>query len=161
MSDLMEDLRPVTAEKTNANRLALLERKIKGKLPDAYRQFLLRFNGGKPARRLFRFIERGHESTAAIRYLFADCSNSLYGIEAQLDLYAGRIPDHCLPIGCDSFGNLILLSVRTEDHGSIHFWDHESELSRPGSWNNVYKMAPGFNEFVASLMESGKETMGS
>src|SRR6478736_6542647 len=128
----MNTFRPITTDKTDGSRLAALEKRIRGILPDEYRQFLLSCNGGKPTHRAFRFIERGRESIGALRYLYGDCKERLYSIQDKIEVYSGRIPEYFLPIGCDSFGNLILLSLRKEDHGSVYFWDHERELPQPG-----------------------------
>jgi hypothetical protein len=151
----MANFTAVTSERTDPSRLARLEQKIQSALPEAYRQFLLRHNGGKPERRIFTFNEHGSESTDAIRYFYADCSNSLYSIEEKLRIYSGRIPQGHLPIACDSLGNLVLLSVNPGDYGAIYFWDHERELPRPGSRDNLYIVASSFEEFIESLREKG------
>jgi hypothetical protein len=144
---------PVTTERTDASRLARLEQKIRSALPDAYRQFLLQHNGGKPDRRIFSFVENGRESTDAVRCFYADCDHTLYSIDKKMQVYSGRIPDGCLPIACDPFGNQLLLSVAADDYGVIYFWDHERESSRAGGKDSLCLLASSFEEFVESLKE--------
>jgi SMI1 / KNR4 family (SUKH-1) len=143
---------PITSERADKGCIARLEQKFGCALPDSYRRFLIEFNGGKPERRVFTFIERGRESVAAIRYFYADCDSRAYSIEEKLRIYSGRIPEGYLPIACDSFGNLLLLSVSAQHHGEIYFWNHERELSRPGP-GDMHRVAAFFEELIANLKE--------
>jgi SMI1-KNR4 cell-wall len=149
----MLSFKPVTAERADEARIARLEQKLGYALPESYRQFLLQFNGGKPEKRLLTFVERDHEATAAIKYFFADCDIGLYSIEVKLKTYSGRIPEGYLPIACDSFGNLLLLSLSGEHRGEVYFWDHERELPQPGRSRNTHFVAATFEELIASLKD--------
>ena len=50
-----------------------------------------------------------------------------YTIDEKIKAYQGRVPPGLLPIGCDSFGNLLLLDFAARKRGAIYFWDHERE----------------------------------
>ena len=65
----------------------------------------------------------------------------------------GRLPIGWLPIAYDDCGNQLCISLRAGDRGSIHFWDHESELTpwrrrHPGTRALI---ARSFRALVAAL----------
>ena len=51
-----------------------------------------------------------------------------------------------LPIGSDSFGNLIVLQVDGEATGRVLFWDHEAEVSA-----SLTEISRSFTDFLAEL----------
>src|SRR5438128_1442884 len=79
-------------------------------LPEDYRDFLLKNNGGEPQPNGFTFrTEFGKEENSLIDKFFSLSSTGLlYSIEENLHEYKGRIPERQLPIACDPFGNLVL-----------------------------------------------------
>src|SRR5438874_2719786 len=94
------------------------EMSIAVRLPDDYREFLLRYNGGYPSPNGFR---GGDE---VLNHFFG-----LWQKHADLnyELLAHRrfIPEGMIPIASDPFGNAILLEVANPNRGRIWFWDHE------------------------------------
>jgi SMI1-KNR4 cell-wall len=78
-----------------------------------------------------------------------DCDDVNYSIHRKIEVFFGRFPSGCFPISGDAFGNLILLSVRDADYGSIYFWDHE----RDSATTELSRLAPSFEEFVVNLSE--------
>ena len=121
-----------------------------GKLPPDYRRFLLAINGGRPVKRRFGFLENAKKTESVVDWFFGDCADPDYGLIANLDVYEDRIPKSFLPIATDPFGNLILISLRAKDNGTIHFWDHEREDPDDSS-KNVQQLAKNFDDFVATL----------
>lgn len=59
----------------------------------------------------------------------------------------GRMPDGLVPIADAEGGNLVCVSVRSSDFGTVWFWDHESELVE----ESVVRIASDFDAFVADL----------
>src|SRR5438128_2090769 len=98
-----------------------LEKRLNARLPDEYRNFLLEHNGGEPSPQIFLINER--EGTDILRFLFGIGHDEYYSLTDNIEDYSDRIPANFIPIGCDTFGNLICLSIKGEDVGKVYFWD--------------------------------------
>lgn len=112
------------------------------RLPDDYRAFLIKHNGGYPDPDGFRGGD--------------DVLNFFYGLwQKHGDLnyeelsHRNFIPKEMIPIACDPFGNAVLLEVRGPHRGRVWFWDHERWGDPAGA---VSLLAGSFTEFVDSLV---------
>ncbi len=120
-------------------------------LPDDYKDFLKRENGGRPAPRKFKFTTRqGRREDGAVHYFFGLHEGLIGNLKGTLDRFRQRIPTGYLPVATDPFGNLILLKVTAPSLGSMHFWDHEKEEDLP-TLKNVSLIAGSFLEFIEGL----------
>lgn len=122
-------------------------------LPMDYRVFLLNNNGGVP-KKLFFFFENKNKSIFLSEFfgIFKDFNKNIL----LKQLYAGkRVPTNTLPIGRDSVGNLILLSVKGQDRGKVYFWDHEREAGegREPDYSNLTLIADSFDKFLKDLKD--------
>ncbi len=118
------------------------------KLPNDYRQFLLANNGGKPTKQANKSPE------TIVTYILGMHNGDYYAsLYRHIDMFAKRIPFSTFPIATDSFGNLFLLSVHSENYGQIFFWDHEGEPEiQDGHYvDNVSFVADSFAEFMNKL----------
>ncbi|MDR2344826.1 MAG: SMI1/KNR4 family protein [Planctomycetaceae bacterium] len=62
----------------------------------------------------------------------------------------GIMPPHFLPIGGDGGGDLVCLSLGSEDYGYIYCWNHEEEPYET-DYSQSYFVAKSFSEFMNSL----------
>jgi cell wall assembly regulator SMI1 len=132
--------------------LIRLESEIGHLLPQEYRQFLKDLNGGAPDPSGFIFETKDGQSDSSVRYfLTLDQNEKNYSLKVFLSRYKNRIPEGVIPIGCDSFGNLILIDLGARAVGSVYFWDHEKESMGKSTWDNVSTVSSSFNEFNALL----------
>jgi cell wall assembly regulator SMI1 len=138
---------PVAAPATN-DRVVALETRLGAQLPEDYRAFLLRFNGGKPLPAEFRLASG--RSGSDLHTLSALHEGELCNLETKIYLLGPRIPPGVLPIGTDSFGNAICLVLAGERRGQIWFWDHERDLDPP-DWSNMDLIADSFDAFMRGL----------
>jgi hypothetical protein len=148
---------PLTEE-----RLSQLEARLKGKLPEDYRQFLLRYNGGRPTLSRFTFEVDGEEQERVLEWLFAvhdqpyeepedwDPGNGelppYFGqpLEAAWDALRSEKPKAgMLPIGRDPGANLICLGYTGKRAGQIWYYDHDTV--------SFVRLAGSFTEFLGSL----------
>lgn len=137
-----------------------LEQRLGATLPEQYRAFLARQNGGEPTPSAFRFAHRsGPYTDGRVRYLFSvyDGKRSLEDRNALYKTrFSKRLPDEMVPIGADSFGNLVCLSVGAGEEGSVWFWNHDNEgqTASGAPWReNLSRIADSFDAFLAGLSD--------
>ena len=108
-------------------------------LPDDYRAFLLKYNGGFLAEENRYFQVRAEPGTPDPDCIIVD---ELYGIgrnEVRGDIddvwmaLSDVIPSDCLPIGNDGFGNEICLQIRGEFFGRVAYMNHEIQDASTGT----------------------------
>lgn len=127
-------------------------------LPDDYRAFLLKSNGGYPDVDVaFSFREGGRPSDSVLSQFYPlDKGSEDSNLDEVYEMFveAGRMPPNLVPIGDDAFGNQICLSVAGKDAGAVYFWDHEREpdpARKPVVFRNLSLIADSFSDFLASL----------
>ncbi|WP_261984016.1 SMI1/KNR4 family protein [Listeria booriae] len=70
-----------------------------------------------------------------------------------IEIYDERLPDGFIPIGIDSSGNAICVSINEDNSDNIYFWDHEEETENPNEMSNVFFLANNIEEFIDSFYE--------
>lgn len=124
-----------------------LEKKLKSRLPQDYRDFLLAYNGGSPNPNVFFISPKQQESNLSI--LFGITSKKAYDLWTNaLDAYED-MDRTLLPIGEDPGGNQIYMSLHPDTYGCIYFRDHE--LPAPDS---LFPIAASFTELLQKLHEA-------
>lgn len=126
------------------------------KLPNEYREFLLKYNFCKVDPKDFDFTlpnENIEGSSIDFFYGLNTNKDNLYqSLRFAYSTFQGRMPAVFKPIGSDPFGNQIIINL---EHGSIWFWDHEMEMDegKEPTMENIYFITPNFNLFLNSLYE--------
>jgi cell wall assembly regulator SMI1 len=110
-----------------------LERDLGFSLPAAYRNFLLRHNGARPADNTFAV---GENNASGVNH-FIPCDQI-----AKERQYIDHVSPKVIPIARDDCGNAVILDP--EDGGSVFFWDHEIP-------DDQIKLASGIDEFLELL----------
>lgn len=133
-------------------RVAVLEAKLRTRLPDDYREFLLEHNGGRPKPAKFVFARRiGPYTDSLVDWFLALYDGEHSNLETVCGWLANRIPDNLLPVAIDPFGNFVLLGLSGEHRGKVYFWDHEREPARQPDWSNIDLVADSFDAFLRGL----------
>ncbi|WP_457325296.1 SMI1/KNR4 family protein [Roseateles sp. P5_E11] len=90
-----------------------------------------------------------HDGRYAVDTLYAACSDKRYDLLSIRQEGAGfdLIPNYCLRIGEDSFGNAFCIDLREEPFGKVYFWDHEHAAGESG----LHLVASSFASFVEHL----------
>ena len=148
---ILEPLSPTGAVEATIQEL---ENELGRRLPEDYRRFLSEINGGRPNRARFTILSpEGATDSAVAWFLTLDPQESRYTISRYRTRYDDRVPAGVIPIGCDSFGNLILLDIGAREFGYIYFWDHERESMDDPYWDNIYMVSRSFDSFSQSLRD--------
>ena len=125
------------------------------KLPQDYKNFLLKTNGGIPEDEVeFSFIETNlltnetYNQGSDIHYFY----NNDELLSAYNNLTSEKLIQNVyVPIACDSFGNEILMCLENNcNFGSVFFADHESTNPNDSFWS-LFKISNSFTEFVNML----------
>jgi hypothetical protein len=128
-----------------------LEHQLGIALPESYKSFLLRYNGGRPKPEFFPIDGYDRCSSNAVHYFFGiGWSVQSINVDWNFRIYKGRLPEELLPIAGDGSGNLVCLAIRGARIGVVCFWDHDEEHVPP-TYNNVYLIAQTFTNFLESL----------
>jgi hypothetical protein len=143
-------------------RLAKLEARLKGRLPEDYRAFLLSHNGGRPTLCRFTFPVDGEEQASILEWFFAvhdqpheepdEWDETGGGLppyfgqpleEVWADLRSEKPKAGVLPIGRDPGENLVCLGYTGKRAGAVWWYDHETE--------SFTRLADSFTGFLSSL----------
>ncbi len=130
-----------------------LESIYKIQLPINYRNFLIKYNGGRPEPDCFNF--KDGTSGSDINMFFGLCKDYNYNLTAQIEIFKDRIPYSLFSIAEDSGGNIICIGIKGEYLGKIYFWDHELEadVGEVPDFSNITLIADSFQEFLDGLYD--------
>lgn len=138
-----------------------LEKKLKIKFPNEFKNFIVENNGGIPEQdMLFDFYDEVSETenTSVIRRFF-----SIYDDERDENRYdlvkiyktmviEKAISDRLIPIADDPAGNPICLSISEKDFGVVYYLNHEFEDVDTGFLIQS-KISDDFSQFLKDLYE--------
>lgn len=138
--------------------LVVCEQELGRTIPEPYRSFLLRHNGGTPEPNTFEWTtERGRRVGAGVGAFFAvhdaDGASDTLAYCAETWLRRDRVPADLFPIARERGGNLVLLGAGGERKGKVFYWDHNWEAGddEPPTYRNVHDLADSFEAFLAML----------
>lgn len=122
------------------------------KLPEDYKSFLCKFNGGKPESNEFDISGMGRSGGVSNFFGLLESrrpGDLLYEQQPLRD----RVPAKYLVIGNAAGGNSICVSLRQDTFGQVFFWDHELEADEgePPSFDNLFKIGDSFVVFFEGL----------
>lgn len=129
------------------------EKKIQSILPNDYKDFLIKFNGGRPLPASFKFFSDRTDASSVDQFLSLGKEKNS-NLEKYYYNYKNRIPSGFIPIAHDAGGNLVIMKLKNEDN-QIYFWDHELEADEGENPNmeNVYLICKSFSDFINNLYE--------
>jgi len=137
--------------KLSGKRIDEAERKLRVVLPEDYRAFLLRYNGGRPKPNLFPIRGLENNPFGGLHFFHGlDWEIESINLDWNFRILAGRIPSNFLSIATDTTGNQICLSLKGQDNGTMYYWDHDAEHAPP-TYDNVYFIAASFRAFLDSI----------
>ncbi len=147
MTEIKTHSQPITEKD-----ILTFEQKHNVQIPEAYRKFLLQYNGGYPDPNCFDIKKRGGSIMDCFYGLKAD--SNIRDMEQKSGVFKNRVPDKFIIIGGDQLGNLILIGVEGKYQDKVYFWDHEeeSDTDKP-IYSNIYPIAKNFDTFFSSLHE--------
>lgn len=100
-----------------------VEEKYDVVLPQQYKDFLCKYNGGHTPKTKFKVGKISSDIRAF--YGLGEVPFSFHTLDMK-----EWIENKLLPIACDSFGNYILIGLSNEGYGKIYFSNHEAGNKR-------------------------------
>lgn len=128
-----------TFGKTLSNEVSKFEKIINGKLPDYYKNFILKNNGGRPVPNIFSTLNGEYETD--IQFFFG-FGAGVYNLRNNHLNFQIELTKNFIAIAIDSIGSLILLNI---DSGEVYYFDHEIE--------EIFLISNSFKEFISNLYE--------
>jgi hypothetical protein len=129
-----------------------LEHQIGVHLPDEYRAFLLRFNGGKPSPYCFPIRGMPKNPYGVIREFYGiECPVLSSNLKWNCEVFWGDSPRDLLPIADTPGGNQLCLCLFGTDAGSIFLWDYYGAPRNPLSREGTFFVARSFQELIDGL----------
>lgn len=137
--------------------IAQFEAKQAINLPNDFRVFLLKTNGGKPKPHIFEYFRSNRSVHSSIRHFFSLDAASRYSFDKYLKTYKNRVPENLLPIATDYGSNLVCIAIKGENYGRVYFWDHDFEvIDENPDYSNVYLISGSFLSFISNLKDSNE-----
>jgi hypothetical protein len=153
---------PITNKgpRLDEKRVLAFEGKLRDRLPDDFRAFLLAVNGGEPPCEVV--APDGHDGTLLNvffgigqpkKYAYRDVEQVIENMQLR---DRGHYPPEAVPFGDDEFGNLFVIAVGGPRHGEVFFQAldvhpdrrHDTEWYRTRQFKRI---AGSFTEFLAML----------
>ena len=132
--------------------IAQIELALECRLPDDYREFLLRYGRG-----IVCLAGAESDVLPGLEALFGQAPGKHYDLLTNHEEFRGRLPGELVPIGetgCD----LVCLAVRGENRGRIYSWDPQEDPGwysgpppKPDIWSSSRLCARSFAELMDSL----------
>lgn len=122
--------------------IAIFEGQNKIKLPQEYKNFILKYNGGRTPKTKFKIDRVSSDVRAFYGLGNADKHYNFHKLINNMKILDDYLEDDMLPIGTTHFGDYIVLGIGKEENGSIFFRYHDRV-------KKYIKLADTLCEFVA------------
>ena len=141
-------------EPTNLEAIEKFETLIQAKLPNDYKQFLLKHNGGHPVPNSFKLSEPINEKNESIgiAWFYALYDGEVCNITTHFQHSRSKIPDEFLPIAYGSGGELCL-GIKGDDYGKLYYWTTNWSCWNKDDLNYLYYVCDSFTDFINGLYE--------
>lgn len=147
----LRDVGPPLTEEAISN----FERELEVRLPNPYRQFLLRNNGGRPPLDQDTVDVEGLPGSPTNIKVFFRIGGEVMSSELgwNRETLGERIAEDRLAIASDSFGSVFCISLQGADCGAVLFCDLQSVYGNFEAKPEFYPVAPDFDAFLNKLRE--------
>jgi hypothetical protein len=141
-------------------RIASFEGELGVSLPEQYRRFLLKTNGGRfsPPGTYAVDVEGAPGGSADVGDFFGiDDAVESCDLSWNRSTLSERIPDELLPIACDSGGSVFCLSLQGPDRGAVLYCDLQSVAFDYEATPKFYPVASNFEGFLNKICPLSEE----
>ena len=137
-----------SAPPTTELRLKRFERTVRAPLPDDYRAFLLRYNGGHPDPAGINLNLDGRQEYWRIHFFFGlDDQEESCSLDWAYEVTKDTRPAGTIPIANDEFGNMFYLRHSGPNSGAVYFGPTPSD----GAGVTAILVSESFSAFLEQL----------
>jgi cell wall assembly regulator SMI1 len=137
-------------EAIDKSTLASFESKLGIMLPDAYRRFLLKSNGGRPDPAYFD-VPSWPDGGISVGDFFGIRSQRAANLQFWIDEAGNELLPDFIPVADDPGGNLLCLRLTEPDRGAIYYWDASPDRDLDETTGTMFKVAESIDEFLKRL----------
>ena len=138
--------------------IAAFEKNLNINLPEDYKQFMIKNNGGMPEDDVvFNYFDNVTETEkrAVIQEFYIIYTEDNFEVDNIKNICKGFWNDEALPetmysFGSDPAGNILCISLSSDDYGSVYLCNHEFETIDTG-YMMPSKIADSFDGFLNAL----------
>ena len=143
---------------TNLEEIEEFEKLIGATLPDDYKQFLLKHNGGHPVVESFDLIEPINEFNPIIgvSWFYALYEGDVSNISREFKLSRDRLTDEYIPIAYNSGGEICIV-VRGDKYGRVYYLTTNWSYWKEEELNYLHLVSNSFTEFINGLYHADLE----
>jgi hypothetical protein len=118
-------------------------------LPNEYRQFLLKTNGGWPSH--IRFEVPGWPGKWAPLQYFFHLEDEKYSLEYWFEFLKDDLPEGMIAIAVDLGGNFICLDTVAPYEGEVYYWDSSQDYGLTDEDDTMFLVGETFDDFLDNL----------
>ena len=126
------------------------EQHIGFSLPDDYKEFLRKYNGGTPKIRYSTFTVADLDEEIPLHVLYGLCVDKKLDLHTWHSEYEDDLGEYSIIIGHDHGSGIIVL-VNEADVKEVYYWDHTFNFEQSSEEENTYKIADSFQDFIDGL----------
>lgn len=132
-------------------------------LPPDYRNFLLKFNGGRVYPRLFTHtigaLQAGpYVDSSSVTYVGIIYSWATVESHWRRETYGDGVPPNYLIFADTPGGIELLMSMNRDDYGKIYTWPHCSDIWGTDRNTKIYYQANNFTQLLKSLFDDDEQS---
>ena len=146
--------------KLSSKDLETAENELGYALPEAYKYFLLKYNGGVPVESYIDFeADKLKLPGDEVKKFYGLGVKSANDIVHKMKEIGYNLPEGLVLIANTHGGNFFLLSLRDDSFGQVFYKDHEFEDKSPFDPSNnilpesIVKISNSFDDFLVRLYE--------
>ena len=169
MGKVMNNIEVRESERpTNLEEIAEFEKLIGAKLPEDYKQFLLKHNGGHPLMDTFDLLEpiNEHNLTTCMSWFYAlyegdVCNLSLtFKYSRHYEHSKHILTDKYIPIASCNSDDLCIV-IKGEDYGKVFYFTRDWSFWKEEELDRLYLVSNSFTDFINGLKSEELEKDGS
>lgn len=131
-----------------------LEARIQFKMPQDYRQFMLKSNGGSVPRNVYYWVHANNlpeEEIEIKAFLGINPEEKVVDLSYWFDAYGYEYEGINTAQIALSDPGVIVLGYENDPRDGVYLWDDSLELETSTEDNCMYKIADSFEEFVSKI----------
>jgi hypothetical protein len=151
----MNDIEVIEPKRqTSLTEIAEFELLIDAQLPQDYKQFLLKHNGGHPIMDAFDLPKpiNKNSPTIGVSWFYSLYDGEKSNLIQAFKNYNNQLSEEFIPIAYDSYGKLCLV-IKGENYGKVYYYTTNWSFWKEEDLNYLYFVSATFTDFINGLYQ--------